>query len=75
MAGLEGDTTGGFNSLIEKQRRQDGECYVPVVLSDNESEVIYTDGSATFSINKHGQLIWKDEKENAGKGLKFDKME
>ena len=40
-----------------------------------ESEVIYTDGSATFSINKHGQLIWKDEKENAGKGLKFDKME
>ncbi|MBQ1441178.1 MAG: VWA domain-containing protein [Clostridia bacterium] len=41
MAGLESDTIGGFNSLIEKQRRQDGECYVSVVLFDNESEVLY----------------------------------
>ena len=36
MAGLEGDTIGGFNSLIEKQRRQDGKCYVSTVLFDNE---------------------------------------
>ena len=41
MSGLEGDTIGGFNSLIEKQRKQDGECYVSVVLFDNESEVLY----------------------------------
>ena len=33
----------------------------------------YTDGSATFSIDKDGKLIWKDKKEDAGKGLKFDK--
>lgn len=26
MGGLESDTVGGFNSLIEKQRKQDGEC-------------------------------------------------
>ena len=41
MSGLESDTIGGFNSLIEKQRRQEGECYVSVVLFDNESEVLY----------------------------------
>ena len=41
MAGLESDTIGGFNSLIEKQRKQEGECYVSVVLFDNESEVLY----------------------------------
>ena len=41
---------------------------------DGNEVVVYTDGSATFSINKHGQLTWKDHKENAGKGLKFDKI-
>ena len=41
MSGLEADTIGGFNSLIEKQRKQEGECYVTTVLFDNESEVIH----------------------------------
>ena len=41
MAGLESDTIGGFNSLIEKQRKQDGKCYVSTVLFDNVSEVLY----------------------------------
>ena len=41
MAGLESDTIGGFNSLIEKQRKQEGECYVSTVLFDNVSEVIH----------------------------------
>ncbi len=41
MAGLEADTIGGFNSMIEKQRRQDGECYVSTVLFDNDSEVVH----------------------------------
>ena len=41
MAGLEGDTIGGFNSLIEKQRRQEGKCYVSTVLFDNVSEVLH----------------------------------
>ena len=41
MSGLESDTIGGFNSLIEKQRRQDGECYVSTVLFDNVSEVLH----------------------------------
>ena len=41
MGGLESDTIGGFNSMIEKQRRQDGECYVSTVLFDNVSEVLH----------------------------------
>ena len=41
MAGLESDTIGGFNSLIEKQKKQDGKCYVSTVLFDSESEVIH----------------------------------
>lgn len=41
MSGLESDTIGGFNSLIEKQRKQDGECYVSTVLFDNVSEVLH----------------------------------
>ena len=41
MSGLESDTIGGFNSLIRKQKKQDGECYVSTVLFDNVSEVIH----------------------------------
>lgn len=41
MAGLEADTIGGFNSLIEKQKKQDGECYVSTILFDSFSEVIH----------------------------------
>lgn len=41
MAGLEGDTIGGFNSMIEKQKRESGEAFVSTVLFDNVSEVIH----------------------------------
>ena len=41
MAGLESDTIGGFNALIEKQKKEEGDAYVSVVLFDSESEVIY----------------------------------
>ena len=41
MAGLESDTIGGFNSMIEKQKKQDGICYVSTVLFDDESEVLH----------------------------------
>ena len=41
MAGLESDTIGGFNSLIEKQRKEAGECYVSTVLFDHVSEVLH----------------------------------
>lgn len=41
MAGLESDTIGGFNSLIEKQKKLDGKAYVSTVLFDNLTEVIH----------------------------------
>ena len=41
MAGLEGDTIGGFNGMLEKQRQEEGEAYVSTVLFDNESSVIH----------------------------------
>ena len=41
MAGLEDDTIGGFNAMIEKQKKEEGEAFVSTVLFDNESEVIH----------------------------------
>ena len=41
MAGLEGDTIGGFNAMIGKQQKAEGEAYVSTVLFDNESIVIH----------------------------------
>ena len=41
MAGLESDTIGGFNAMIEKQKKEDGECYISTVLFDNVSEVLH----------------------------------
>ena len=41
MEGLEKDTIGGFNAMIEKQKKQDGACYVSTVLFDDVSEVLH----------------------------------
>ena len=41
MAGFEADTIGGFNSTIDKQRKQNGKVHVSTVLFDNVSEVIH----------------------------------
>ena len=41
MSGLESDTIGGFNAMIDKQKKQDGECYVSTILFDNVSEVLH----------------------------------
>lgn len=41
MSGLESDTIGGFNSTIEKQRKEDGEALVSTILFSNDSEVIH----------------------------------
>ena len=41
MAGLEDDTIGGFNAIIQKQKREEGEAYVSTVLFDNHTEVIH----------------------------------
>ena len=41
MAGLEQDTIGGFNAMIQKQKGEPGAAYVSTVLFDNVSEVIH----------------------------------
>jgi len=41
MSGLEGDTIGGFNSMIERQKKEAGEALVSTVLFDNECAVIH----------------------------------
>ena len=41
MAGLESDTIGGFNSLIEKQKKEEGKAYVTTVLFDNQQKTVH----------------------------------
>ena len=41
MGGLESDTIGGYNSMLKKQREEEGEVLVSTVLFDDRSEVLY----------------------------------
>lgn len=41
MGGLEADTIGGFNSMIAKQKKEEGEAYISTVLFDDQTEVLY----------------------------------
>ena len=41
MAGLERDTIGGFNAMMEKQKRELGETLVSTVLFDQDTQVIH----------------------------------
>ena len=41
MSGLEADTIGGFNSLIAKQKKEEGTAFISTVLFDDQAEVLY----------------------------------
>ncbi len=41
MSGLESDTIGGFNSLITKQKKEEGRALVTTILFDDRSEVLH----------------------------------
>ena len=41
MSGLESDTIGGYNSFLEKQKKEEGEAYVSTVLFSDSSNVIH----------------------------------
>lgn len=41
MHGLEADTIGGFNSVIDEQKKAEGEVLVSTVLFSNESETVH----------------------------------
>ncbi|MBQ4522887.1 MAG: VWA domain-containing protein [Lachnospiraceae bacterium] len=41
MSGLEKDTIGGYNSLIAKQKKEEGEAFISTVLFDDQTEVLH----------------------------------
>ena len=41
MGGLESDTIGGFNSMLEKQKNEEGEAVISTVLFDDKCEVLH----------------------------------
>ncbi len=41
MSGLEADTIGGYNSLIRKQKEEEGEACISTVLFDDRCEVLH----------------------------------
>lgn len=41
MSGLESDTIGGFNSMLQKQNKEEGEANVTTVLFDDQIEIIH----------------------------------
>ena len=41
MSGLESDTIGGYNSMLEKQKNEEGEAIVTTVLFDNQYELLH----------------------------------
>lgn len=65
MAGLESDTIGGFNAMIEKQKKLDGKVYVSTVLFSNDSKVLHD----RQDINKIEPLTEKDYSVGGGTAL------
>ena len=41
MQGLEGDTIGGFNAMLEKQKQEPGQAFVSTILFDDRTEVLH----------------------------------
>ena len=42
MQGLEGDTIGGFNAMIEKQKKEPGEAFITVMPTPSRWQVSYS---------------------------------
>ena len=41
MSGLEADTIGGYNSMLDKQKKEDGEALISTVLFDDRIEILH----------------------------------
>lgn len=41
MSGLESDTIGGYNSMLAKQKKEEGEAIVSTVLFDDQTEILH----------------------------------
>ena len=55
MFGLEKDTIGGFNSMIQKQKEEEGEAVVTTVLFDDRYELIHD----RFPLSAVGEMTRK----------------
>ena len=60
MAGLEADTIGGFNAMLQKQRGEPGEAVISTVLFDNETEVLLPCRSFDWKLEhwQHGRRLF-----------------
>ena len=65
MAGLESDTIGGFNSMLQKQKALPGQCRITTVLFDNRYELLHDriDGAKMYNHRK------KSFSEKEGRGI------
>ncbi|HHU76503.1 MAG TPA: VWA domain-containing protein [Firmicutes bacterium] len=75
MGGLEKDTIGGYNAMLEKQKAVEGECFLTTVLFDNNYQLLhdridiravssltendYTVGGSTALLDAIGRTIHK----------------
>lgn len=41
MQGMEGDTIGGFNAMLEKQKLEPGQAFVSTILFDDRTQVLH----------------------------------
>ena len=60
MAGLEADTIGGFNAMLKKQQKVDGEAYVTTVLFNHDYELLHD------RIHVNGISVMTDEDYEVG---------
>ena len=77
MGGLENDTIGGYNAMLKKQKKMEGECLITTVLFDNNYELLhdridlravsflteddYFVGGSTALLDAVGKTIYKIE--------------
>ena len=41
MSGLEADTIGGYNSMLDKQKKEEGDAIISTVLFDDQTEILH----------------------------------
>lgn len=79
-----GATKWDYTCIYDEEQKAlvslDSEANVKSVISLDEEgseadrEVLDTEAKASFTLNENGRLVWKDEKEDAGAGMEFEKI-
>lgn len=79
-----GATTWNYLCLYDEEQQalvsMDSEANVKSIISidlegaETAREDVDTEAKAVFTLNENGRLVWKDEKEDAGAGMEFEKI-